>query len=115
MDFLKRKDQRRYHITLRLSKTSSISRDTRKESQNSSVTKINSIGFNHDAKLLCKTSNNKYDWTPIKYLNVLHHNRTQKQLRQYFLNILQKYYQLPILGTLGTRLTTSIKKDNANL
>ena len=27
-----------------------------------------------------KTSNNKQDWTPIKYLNVLHHNRTQKQL-----------------------------------
>ena len=29
-----------------------------------------------------KTSNNKHDWTPIKikYLNVLHHNRTQKRL-----------------------------------
>ena len=26
-----------------------------------------------------KTSD-KNDWTPIKYLNVLHHNRTQKQL-----------------------------------
>ena len=23
------------------------------------------------------TSNNEHDWTPIKYLNVLHHNRTQ--------------------------------------
>ena len=26
-----------------------------------------------------KTSNNKHDWTHIKYLNVLHDNRTQKQ------------------------------------
>ena len=39
-----------------------------------------------------KTSNNKYDWTPIKYLNVLHHNRTQKQFQYFILNILQKYY-----------------------
>ena len=27
-----------------------------------------------------KTSKNRHDWTPIKYLNVLHHNRIQKQL-----------------------------------
>ena len=28
---------------------------------------------------LCKkTSDNKHGWTPVKYLNVLHHNRTQK-------------------------------------
>ena len=27
------------------------------------------------------TSKNEHDWTPVKYLNVLHHNRTQKQLR----------------------------------
>ena len=47
-----------------------------------------------------KTSDNKHDWTPIKYLSVLHHNRTQKLLQQFFLNIFQKYYQLPILGTL---------------
>ena len=33
-----------------------------------------------------KASNNKNDWTPVKY--------------QFFLKILQKYYQLPILGTL---------------
>ena len=26
------------------------------------------------------TSNSEYDWTPVKYLNVLHHNRTQKRL-----------------------------------
>ena len=38
---------------------------------------------------------------PRKYLNVLHPNRTQKQLRYVFLNTLQKYYQLPILGILG--------------
>ena len=26
------------------------------------------------------TFNKDYDWTPVKYLNVLHHNRTQNQL-----------------------------------
>ena len=46
------------------------------------------------------TSNNEHDWTPAKYVNVLHHNITQKQLQQFFFDILQKYYQLPILGTL---------------
>ena len=46
------------------------------------------------------TSNNKHDWTPLKYLNVYYHNRTQKQLWHLFDRILQKYYQLPILGTL---------------
>ena len=25
-----------------------------------------------------KISNDKHDWNPVKYLNVLHHNRTQK-------------------------------------
>ena len=28
-----------------------------------------------------KASNNKHDWTLVKYLNAWHHNRTQKQLR----------------------------------
>ena len=32
--------------------------------------------------------------------NVLYHNRTQKQLQCFFLNILEKYYELPILNTL---------------
>ena len=27
------------------------------------------------------TSNNEHDWSPVKYLNVLHHNRTQKKLQ----------------------------------
>ena len=26
------------------------------------------------------TGNREHDWTTIKYLNILHHNRTQKQL-----------------------------------
>ena len=34
---------------------------------------------------------------PLKYLNALHHNKTQKQLPHYFLKILQKYYQIPTL------------------
>ena len=47
---------------------------------------------------LCKETSiyNQHGWALIKYLNVLHLNRTQKQL----LHSLQKYYQLPILGTL---------------
>ena len=50
--------------------------------------------------VLVKISNNEHDWNTVKYLNVLHENSTQKQLRHFFLNILHKYYQLPILGTL---------------
>ena len=42
--------------------------------------------------------NNEHDWTPIKYLNVLHHTKVVATI---FLNISQKYYQLPIVGTLG--------------
>ena len=50
---------------------------------------------------LCKkTSNIEHGWTPVKHVNVFHHNRTQKQLRHVFLNIVQIYYQLPIFGTL---------------
>ena len=37
------------------------------------------------------TSNNKHEWTPVKHLHVFRHNRTKKQLRYVFLNILQKY------------------------
>ena len=36
---------------------------------------------------LRKTTNNEHDWTPIKYLNVLHHNKTQKQLGHFFLHL----------------------------
>ena len=28
-----------------------------------------------------QTSNNEHDWTPIKYRNVLYHNRPQKQYK----------------------------------
>ena len=28
-------------------------------------------------------TSNKHDWTPVKYLNVLHEIRTQKQLQHY--------------------------------
>ena len=47
-----------------------------------------------------KQVTNKHDWTHAKYLNVLYHNRTQKQLQYFFLNILQKYFQLLVSGTL---------------
>ena len=36
----------------------------------------------------------------MKYIYVLHRSRTQMQLQQLFLNMLQKYSQIPILGTL---------------
>ena len=39
-------------------------------------------------------------WTLEKYLNILHYSWTQKPFWHFFLNILQKYYQIPILGTL---------------
>ena len=41
------------------------------------------------------TSNNKHDWTPKKYLNILHHNRSTLDIWTY--------------------LATSIKNDNVNL
>ena len=44
-----------------------------------------------------KKSNKKHDWNPVKYLNVLYHNRTQKQL-QYLQ--LQKFNKLYFLGAL---------------
>ena len=65
---------------------------------------INSLGSGytilHSYYFLWGTSNSKHDWTPIKYLNVLNHNRTQKHSQYFFLNILQKYYELPILDIL---------------
>ena len=53
--------------------------------------------------LLCilqETSYNKHDCTLIKYLNILHQNRTQKQLQYVFLKILQKCFEIPIFVTL---------------
>ena len=45
-----------------------------------------------------KASNNKHDWNSVKYLNVLYPNRTQKQLRYFFLIYFKN--KLPFLGTL---------------
>ena len=61
---------------------------------------IDSVSPCTKKKILEKTCNNEHDWNLITYLNVLHHNRTQKQL-QHFFNILQKYCQIPILDTLS--------------
>ena len=47
-----------------------------------------------------KTSNNEHDWKRVTYLNVLLDNRTQKQLQYSFLIILQKFNELPIVGTI---------------
>ena len=42
---------------------------------------------------LCEeTSNNKHGWTRIKYLNLLHHNRKQKQLQHSLQKILPTSY-----------------------
>ena len=32
----------------------------------------------HATSVLIETSNNEHNWTPVKYLNALHHNRTRK-------------------------------------
>ena len=68
--------------------------------------------FDHN---FLKTSNkhDKHDWTSIKYLNDLHHNRTQKQLQYFFLiycrNIANFLFQI-----LWTCQAISIKNDYAN-
>ena len=38
--------------------------------------------------ILWRTSNNKHDWTSVKYLHLLYHSRIHKQLQHVFLNIL---------------------------
>ena len=60
------------------------------------------------------TVNREHDWTPIKYVNTLHLNRTQKQMWHFFLKILQKHYQL-LFWVVWICLTTSGKNDNPNL
>ena len=51
--------------------------------------------------MFAKISNNKHDWNPIKYLSVLHQNRTQKeQLQYFFLLYCKNFNKLPFLGTL---------------
>ena len=57
---------------------------------------LNSIASHNKQKQVT----NKHDWTHLKYLNVLYHCTTQKQLQYFVLNILRKYSRLPILGTL---------------
>ena len=46
------------------------------------------------------TRNDEHESTSIKYLNVLHRNRTQRQLKRFFLKILQKHYQRQLVETL---------------
>ena len=55
-----------------------------------------------------KTGNKEYDRTPVKYLNVLHHNRTQTQLQHFSLNITNLLFWV-------LSLASSIKNNNANL
>ena len=64
---------------------------------------------------LCKeTSNNKHDRITVKYLNVLHHNRTQKQLRHSFLTFCKNVTNSLFLVLLRY-LATCIKNNNLNL
>ena len=60
------------------------------------------------------TSSNKHDWRFIKYLNVLHYNRTQKQLQHFFLNTLQKYYQFASICTMLSYFS-ACKKSTSSL
>ena len=47
------------------------------------------------------TSTNEHEWTPVKDLDVLNHNKTKKQLQHsFFLNIMQTCNRCPILDTL---------------
>ena len=60
---------------------------------------------------LCEEiSNNKHGWTPVKYLNVLHQNRTQK-----YCNTLCKNITNFLFRVLWTYLATSIKSNYPNL
>ena len=60
---------------------------------------------------LCEeTSSNKHGWTPVKYLNVLHRNRTQKCCKTLCKNITNFLFWV-----LWTYLATSIKNNNPNL
>ena len=60
---------------------------------------------------LCEeTSNNKHGWTPVKYLNVFHQNRTQKCCNTLWKNIINFLFWV-----LWTYLATSIKSNNPNL
>ena len=63
-------------------------------------TKFFTCSYQQNVSNKIKTSKNEHDWTLLKYLNFLHHNRIKKQLRHFFLKILQKHYQFPILETL---------------
>ena len=61
---------------------------------------------------LCKeTSNNKHDWTFLKYLNVLHHNRHKSSCKTIFLIYCKNITNFLVL-VLGTYLATSIKENN---
>ena len=60
---------------------------------------------------LCEeTSNNKHGWTPVKYLNVFHQNRTQKCCNTLWKNIINFLFWV-----FWTYLATSIKSNNPNL
>ena len=63
-----------------------------------------------------ETSKNEYDWIPVKYLNILNHNKTQKQL-WHCKDITMRYWKIFIFlfWALWTCLATSIKSHNANL
>ena len=50
--------------------------------------------------MFAKTSNNKHDWNPVKYLNVFASQQNTKTVAILFLIILQKLNKLPFLGTL---------------
>ena len=60
---------------------------------------------------LCEEiSNNKHGWIPVKYLNVLHQNRTQK-----WCNTLCKNIANFLFWVLLTYLATFIKSNNSNM
>ena len=61
-----------------------------------------------------RTSDNEGDCTHVKYLNVLHHNRTQGSCDNFFL-IYWKNITKFLFWVFWICLATSTKKDNTNL
>ena len=59
-------------------------------------------------------SNNEHDWTAVKYLNVLHQNKTQKRLQHFFFLIYCKNIVRFLFWVLWKCLTTSIKNYYVN-
>ena len=75
----------------------------------------NELGYcksiKHKLKIKANKTSSKHDWTPVKYQNVLYHNKTQKKLRHrnILLHVLKKFMRNNFFRRvwLGNRLPNS--------